>query len=88
MWRQIVSILTLVAGIAAGVSLFFISVFDTARAHQEHRFLLISTFGGLDLTAIGTGIVWTDVWIEFGKKAGQRRERIGHARRTKRLRFW
>jgi len=59
-WRQGVSLLALISGLAAAVSLIFLSIFDTYSAHVRHRYLLMGTFGGLFFSALLTTIVWWD----------------------------
>lgn len=59
-WRQAVSLVALVSGFAAAVSLCLLSVFDTADAHVRHRYLLMGTFGGLAVSAVTTTVVWWD----------------------------
>ncbi|KAI0390017.1 hypothetical protein F5Y17DRAFT_89036 [Xylariaceae sp. FL0594] len=59
-WRQRVSLLALVSGLAAAASLVLLSIFDTYNAHVRHRYLLMGTFGGLFFSALLTTIVWWD----------------------------
>jgi hypothetical protein len=59
-WRQGVSLVALVAGLAAAVSLVCLSIFDTYDARIRHQYLLMSTFGGLFISAFTTTIVWWD----------------------------
>ncbi|KAI0853836.1 Frag1/DRAM/Sfk1 [Daldinia vernicosa] len=62
-WRQIVSFIAQIAGIAAAVSLINLSVFDTDDARIRHRHLLMGTFGGLFASAVTTTAVWWDqIW--------------------------
>ncbi|KAI0384606.1 Frag1/DRAM/Sfk1 [Hypomontagnella monticulosa] len=62
-WRQTTSLVALVAGLAAGISLIFLSIFDTDDAHVRHRYLLMGTFGGLFVSAVTTTAVWWDqIW--------------------------
>ncbi|KAI2632722.1 Frag1/DRAM/Sfk1 [Hypomontagnella submonticulosa] len=62
-WRQTASLIALVAGLAAAVSLIFLSIFDTDDAHVRHRYLLMGTFGGLFVSAVTTTAVWWDqIW--------------------------
>ncbi|KAK6845342.1 hypothetical protein PG995_015452 [Apiospora arundinis] len=72
-WRQNASVFALVAGLAAAISLFFLSVFDTVDAHVRHLYLLMSTFGGLGLSAVLTAAVWWDQTWGPAKFAGLRR---------------
>ncbi|KAI1179708.1 hypothetical protein F4777DRAFT_396506 [Nemania sp. FL0916] len=59
-WKQGVSLLALITGLAAAVSLVLLSVFDTYKAHTRHLYLLLGTFGGLFISALTTTIVWWD----------------------------
>ncbi|CAJ2512051.1 Uu.00g076760.m01.CDS01 [Anthostomella pinea] len=59
-WRQAVSMVALVAGLAGAVSLVLLSIFDTDDAHKRHRYLLMATFGGLFVSAVTTTFVWWD----------------------------
>ncbi|EMR72434.1 putative frag1 dram sfk1 protein [Eutypa lata UCREL1] len=62
-WRQAVSLVALISGLAASVSLFLLSLFDTEDAHVPHRHLLMGTFGGLAVSALTTTAVWWDqIW--------------------------
>ena len=62
-WRQAVSLIALVSGLAAAVSLCLLSIFDTHDANVRHRRLLMGTFGGLGISAITTTAVWWDqIW--------------------------
>ncbi|OTB00832.1 hypothetical protein M426DRAFT_226976 [Hypoxylon sp. CI-4A] len=62
-WRQMTSLIALVAGLAAAVSLIFLSIFDTEDSHVRHRHLLMGTFGGLFISAVTTTAVWWDqIW--------------------------
>ncbi|KAI0200551.1 hypothetical protein F4808DRAFT_154692 [Astrocystis sublimbata] len=60
LWKQGVSFVALVTGLAAAVSLVLLSIFDTYKAHLRHRYLLMGTFGGLFLSAVTTIVVWWD----------------------------
>lgn len=63
LWRQATSLVALVAGLVAAVALFLLSVFDTVDATEKHRYLLMSTFGGLFISAVTTTAVWWDqIW--------------------------
>ncbi|KAI1166560.1 hypothetical protein F5B18DRAFT_606251 [Nemania serpens] len=59
-WRQGVSLIALVAGLAAAVSLVLLSIFDTYKAHARHLYLLLGTFSGLFVSALTTTVVWWD----------------------------
>ncbi|KAI0407931.1 hypothetical protein F4802DRAFT_494064 [Xylaria palmicola] len=59
-WRQCVSLLALITGLAAAVSLVMLSIFDTYYAHARHYYLLMGTFGGLFVSALATTVVWWD----------------------------
>lgn len=59
-WRQGLSLVAFVAGLAASVSLVFLSIYDTYEAHVRHRYLLMGTFGGLFVSAVNTTVVWWD----------------------------
>jgi hypothetical protein len=59
-WRQAVSLVALVTGLAAAVSLVCLGIFDTYEAHLRHRYLLMGAFGGLLVSAIMTTVVWWD----------------------------
>ncbi|KAI2463751.1 Frag1/DRAM/Sfk1 [Annulohypoxylon bovei var. microspora] len=62
-WRQTTSLIALLAGLTAAVSLIFLSIFDTEDAHTRHRHLLMGTFGGLFVSAVTTTAVWWDqIW--------------------------
>ncbi|KAI1480707.1 Frag1/DRAM/Sfk1 [Daldinia eschscholtzii] len=62
-WRQAMSFIAQIAGIAAAVSLINLSIFDTDDAHVRHRHLLMGTFGGLFVSAVATTAVWWDqIW--------------------------
>lgn len=62
-WRQVVSMAALFSGLAAAVSLFLLSIYDTEDAHVQHRRLLMGTFGGLAVSAVTTTVVWWDqIW--------------------------
>lgn len=62
-WRQVTSFLALLAGLVAAACLFLLSVFDTFENNEEHRYLLMGTFGALGLSALLTTAVWWDqVW--------------------------
>jgi hypothetical protein len=72
-WRQSSSFVALIAGVAASVNLFFLSVFDTMDDHVPHLYLLFGTFGGLGLSAITTTAVWWDQTWGPPRWAGLRR---------------
>ncbi|KAI0602462.1 hypothetical protein F4775DRAFT_588700 [Biscogniauxia sp. FL1348] len=59
-WRQSVSLVALVAGLAAAACLVFLGVFDTYENTVRHRYLLMGTFSGLFVSAIMTTVVWWD----------------------------
>ncbi|KAI8634258.1 Frag1/DRAM/Sfk1 family-domain-containing protein [Xylariaceae sp. FL1651] len=59
-WRQGASFVALISGLAAAVSLVFLSIFDTNNAHKRHRYLLMGTFGALFVSALTTTVVWWD----------------------------
>ncbi|KAI0025778.1 hypothetical protein F4780DRAFT_225280 [Xylariomycetidae sp. FL0641] len=59
-WRQAVSLVALVFGLLAAFSLLFLAIFDTDDAHREHRYLLMSTFACLFVSAATTTVVWWD----------------------------
>ncbi|KAI2616323.1 Frag1/DRAM/Sfk1 [Hypoxylon sp. NC1633] len=62
-WRQATSLVAQVAGLASAVSLTNLSIFDTEDASVSHRHLLMSTFGGLFVSAVTTTAVWWDqIW--------------------------
>lgn len=65
-WRQMTSLLALVAGLAASASLFLLSIFDTVDATRKHRYFLMSTFLGLWLSALLTTVVWWDQLWQTG----------------------
>ncbi|KAI1323469.1 hypothetical protein F5Y16DRAFT_383627 [Xylariaceae sp. FL0255] len=62
-WRQTVSLIALFGGLSAAVSLILLSVFDTVDSRRPHRYLLMSTFGGLSVSALTTTVVWWDQTI-------------------------
>lgn len=59
-WRQSVSFVALFMGMFASVCLVCLSVFDTFENNDQHRYILMCTFGGLGLAAILTAVVWWD----------------------------
>ncbi|KAI1185538.1 hypothetical protein F5B17DRAFT_28325 [Nemania serpens] len=59
-WRQGASLVALLAGLTAAVSLFLLSIFDTYSAHARHLYLLMGTFCGLIVSALATTVVWWD----------------------------
>jgi len=59
-WRKIVSSVAVIVSFEASISLMLLAGFDTLRAHERHRILLLCTFGGLGLSAVLTGITWSD----------------------------
>ncbi|KAI0865502.1 hypothetical protein F4860DRAFT_461680 [Xylaria cubensis] len=59
-WKQGVSLVALITGLAAALSLILLSIFDTYDAHTSHLYLLMATFGGLFLSALTTTVVWWD----------------------------
>ncbi|KAI1128472.1 hypothetical protein F5Y10DRAFT_175062 [Nemania abortiva] len=59
-WKQGLSLVALIAGLAAAVSLVLLSIFDTVDAHARHEYLLMSTFGGLFISGLTTTVVWWD----------------------------
>ncbi|KAI1340045.1 hypothetical protein F5Y15DRAFT_62487 [Xylariaceae sp. FL0016] len=59
-WRQAVSMIALVAGLAAAINLVFLSIFDTYEETVKHRYLLMGTFCGLFISAVTTTLVWWD----------------------------
>lgn len=62
-WRQVVSFFALFGGLFAAACLFLLSVFDTFENQDEHRYLLMSTFGALAISAMLTTAVWWDqIW--------------------------
>lgn len=62
-WRQVTSFVALFAGLVAAACLFLLSVFDTFENNDEHRYLLMSTFGALALSSLLTTAVWWDqIW--------------------------
>ncbi|KAJ0115059.1 Frag1/DRAM/Sfk1 family protein [Diaporthe amygdali] len=60
LWRQTTSFWALFMGLVAASCLVLLSIFDTFENNDEHRYLLMSTFGGLGLAAILTTAVWWD----------------------------
>ncbi|KAH8158233.1 hypothetical protein CIB48_g10016 [Xylaria polymorpha] len=77
-WKQGLSLVALVTGLAAAVSLVLLSIFDTYEAHLRHQYLLMVTFGGLFLSAVTTIVVWWDqtrgtvVFVELRKWEGDK----------------
>ncbi|KAJ8120234.1 hypothetical protein ONZ43_g3005 [Nemania bipapillata] len=59
-WRQGVSLVALIAGLAASVSLVLLSIFDTYDTPDKHKFMLMGTFGGLFISGVATTAVWWD----------------------------
>ena len=59
-WWSGCSIAAMLASLAASISLIPLSVLDVAHARARHRYLFLSTFGGLGLSAILTTIVWSN----------------------------
>ncbi|KAI0102384.1 hypothetical protein GGR51DRAFT_288832 [Nemania sp. FL0031] len=59
-WRQSLSLIALVTGLAAAVSLVLLSIFDTVDAHSRHQYMLMATFGGLFISGLATTVVWWD----------------------------
>ena len=59
-WRQSVSFVALFMGMFASVCLVCLSIFDTFENNDQHRYILMCTFGGLGLAAILTAVVWWD----------------------------
>lgn len=59
-WRKNLSSIGVLVGLEAGVSLFLLTIFDTVRAPERHQILLLCAFGGLGLSAVLTGITWSD----------------------------
>lgn len=65
-WRKTLSGIAMVTGVVAGTCLLLLSIFDTFQKHEEHRYLLVGTFGGLAISSLCTEIVW---WDETWKAA-------------------
>lgn len=62
-WRQTTSFVALFTGLVAATCLTLLSVFDTFENNEEHRYLLMGTFGALALSAVLTTAVWWDqIW--------------------------
>lgn len=62
-WRQKTSFVALFTGLVAATCLTLLSVFDTFENNDEHRYLLMGTFGALALSAVLTTAVWWDqIW--------------------------
>ncbi|GAP83633.1 putative frag1 dram sfk1 [Rosellinia necatrix] len=59
-WRQSLSLVALITGLVAAVSLILLGIFDTYYAHVMHLNLLMETFAGLSVSALTTTIVWWD----------------------------
>ncbi|POS74267.1 Frag1/DRAM/Sfk1 family protein [Diaporthe helianthi] len=59
-WRQNTSFVAFFMGMFASVCLVCLSIFDTFENNDEHRYILMCTFGGLGLAAILTAVVWWD----------------------------
>lgn len=62
-WRQVTSLFALLAGLQSAACLVLLSIYDTFENNDEHRYLLMGTFGGLGASAILTTAVWWDqIW--------------------------
>jgi hypothetical protein len=72
-WRQATSFVALFMGLFASVCLVCLSIFDTFENNDEHRYILMCTFGGLGLAAILTAIVWWDEAWGAAKFTGLRK---------------
>lgn len=59
-WRKTIALLATLSSIEASISLFLLAIFDTVQTHSQHRILLVSTFGGLGLSAVLTAVAWSD----------------------------
>ncbi|KAL8726439.1 MAG: hypothetical protein Q9166_006717 [cf. Caloplaca sp. 2 TL-2023] len=59
-WKERVSGLALVAGVAASVGCVGLTIFDTRRASEIHSPMLSLTFVGIALSALCTEIVYSD----------------------------
>lgn len=57
------SLAALGLGLVAAACLTLLSVFDTFENNEEHRYLLMGTFGALAGSAVLTTVVWWDqIW--------------------------
>lgn len=73
-WRQGTSFVALFMGLFAAVCLVCLSVFDTFENNDEHRYILMCTFGGLGVAAILTAVVWWDeAWGSIPRFPGLRK---------------
>ncbi|KAI0877091.1 hypothetical protein GGS24DRAFT_498173 [Hypoxylon argillaceum] len=59
-WRQGVSLVALVAGLVASVSLVLLGIFNTHDTPDKHQYMLMVTFGGLFISGLATTVVWLD----------------------------
>ncbi|EXJ77367.1 hypothetical protein A1O3_09593 [Capronia epimyces CBS 606.96] len=59
-WKKRTSVLAVIAGLWASLSLLLLTVFDTYRAHDRHVILMLSCLAGLGLSSIATSAVWFD----------------------------
>lgn len=57
-WKQAISLFAVAAGCVAGVALILLSIFDTFRHHETHRWLLLSTFLGIGVSALSTVLLY------------------------------
>lgn len=72
-WRQTTSFVALFMGLLASMCLVCLSIFDTFENNDEHRYILMCTFGGLGLAAILTAVVWWDQARATARFAGLRK---------------
>jgi len=62
-WKKTLSLVAMAFGIIAGTALILLAIMDTARSHEEHRWLLLACFLGIVGSAVGTTVVyWDQVW--------------------------
>lgn len=62
--KKMLSVLALVAGLVACISVICLTVLDTYRYHEKHGILLLCTFGGIAISALCTTAVYLDQTVE------------------------
>lgn len=65
--RGIASMISVFAGLVAGVSLIIMAILDTFRFHETHKLLLLMYFCGIGLCSVLMTVVWADQMFAPGR---------------------